>query len=161
MNRDRKSLTHDCNSWKDYSSSSDFSTWDPWPAGTYSIFGSPTCINCPVNTYSQPNSSSWIPWITGYYSASGDPIWHTIWGDGLRVGSEQWDDANKNPGDGWSDNCLIEKGYACKGGTYQTPDVWYIVWGDGLIIGPENWDDWNGYSGDGWSATCQLEDTVI
>ena len=93
----------------------------------------------------------------GFYSVSGEPVWHTIWGDGLRVGSEQWDDGNANPNDGCSNLCTIETGYVCQGGTNHSPDKWDIVWGDWIIISPETWDDWNRYSGDGWSATCQLE----
>ena len=138
------------------SSSSDFTTWNSWPAGTFSISGS-SCTNCPDNTYSETNASNWILWSTGFYSVSGEPVWHTIWGDGLRVGSEQWDDGNANPNDGCSNLCTIETGYVCQGGTNHSPDKWDIVWGDWIIISPETWDDWNRYSGDGWSATCQLE----
>ena len=95
--------------------------------------------------------------VQEFYSTSGDQVWHTIWGDGLRVGIEQWDDGDNINNNGWSNECTIETGYACEGGTNHSPDIWYIVCGDGIIISPETWDDWNKYDGDGWSATCQIE----
>ena len=144
------------------SSSSDSTTCIEWPAGTYSSSsGSSSCTNCPTNYYSDSNATSWKSWGIGFYSSPGDPTWHTIWGDGIRAGSEKWDDRNTTPYDGCSNLWTIETGYACIGGTFVYRDVCHIVWGDGIIVSPENWDDWNGYSGDGWSSTCQTEPNYI
>ena len=78
--------------------------------------------------------------------------WKAICGDGYRVGSEIWDDANKIKGDGCNSSCVIEAKFACKGGSSTTKDVWSPIWGDGYRIGSELWDDDNTINGDGWSA---------
>lgn len=39
-----------------------------------------------------------------------------ICGDGYRIGTEECDDNNLSTGDGCSDTCTIEIGYACEGG---------------------------------------------
>ena len=110
---------------------------------------------------------------TGY--SSGQPsytnICHEIWGDGLRVGSEKWDDGNTSNGDGCSSNCLtIESGYQCAGGSSTSKDIcvnwgtglyqnypsnpteWISICGDGIKAVTEACDDGNLISGDGWSA---------
>ena len=49
-------------------------------------------------------------------------------------------------------NCEVETGYICTGGTPTTPDTWDYWWGDGLLYGPEIWDDGNNNSDDGCSS---------
>lgn len=41
------------------------------------------------------------------------------------------DDGNNANGDGCSDVCTIETGWACAGGTVTTPDVCNEICGDG------------------------------
>ena len=47
---------------------------------------------------------------------------HETWGDGLRIEDEQWDDSNKNDGDGCSSNWVVEKGFICTGGNIIVSD---------------------------------------
>ena len=54
-------------------------------------------------------------------------IWSPIWGDGNRVGSEQWDDGNLVNDDGCSSECLIESKFACTGGSLNTKDTWKAI----------------------------------
>ena len=56
---------------------------------------------------------------TGGSSTTKD-VWSSIWGDGYRVGSEQWDDGNLVNGDGWSSNCKNEIYYFWSGGSSTT-----------------------------------------
>ena len=46
------------------------------------------------------------------------------WGDGMRIGNEQWDDNNTNNADGCSSDCKVEKGYICTGGSAVESDTW-------------------------------------
>ena len=46
------------------------------------------------------------------------------WGDGHRIGYEQWDDSNTENGDGCSSEWVVEKGYICTGGSNTTSDEW-------------------------------------
>ena len=98
-----------------------------------------------------------------------------IWGDGRRVGSEKWDDANTSSGDGCSSNCAsVEASYSWNGGSptskdicikwgkgwYQNdpsnPTYWVTKCGDGIREGSEHCDDGNTVSGDGWAADWML-----
>ena len=47
------------------------------------------------------------------------------WGDGIRVGSEQWDDANTNDGDWWNSQWKIEKDCAWVKIASFTYDYWF------------------------------------
>ena len=117
----------------------------------------------------------WTAWDPGYYTDLTDTTrWITKCGDGLRVGTEKWDDGNTVSGDGcnniWAN---IEIDYKWSGGNASTKDTWVkcdpgyhtnpsdttqwiIVWGDGLRAGTEKWDDGNTSNGDGcksdWSS---------
>ena len=114
-------------------------------------------------------------WSSGFYQ--NDPInptiWVTHWGDGLRAGTEKWDDGNTSGGDGckldWSSveaswvwdggtPTTIDKWSFCSSGFYQNnplnPTVWVTHCGDGLRAGSEKWDDGNTINKDGWSSTC-------
>ena len=114
-------------------------------------------------------------WSAGFYPDITKASWITLWGDGLRAGSEKWDDANTSSGDGCSSNCTsIEASYAWNGGSptskdicikwgegwYQNdplnPTYWVTKCGDGIREGSEHWDDGNIISGDGWSSDCML-----
>ena len=49
--------------------------------------------------------------------------WTEIWGDGIKVGNEAWDDSNTISGDGWkSDWSAIDDNFICFGGTSNSPD---------------------------------------
>ena len=93
-----------------------------------------------------------------------------IWGDGLKVGTEQWDDGNVIIGDGWSSVCNIKSGFAWSGGSIYAKDTW-VYWtaglytntdksqciphcGDGFRAGSEKCDDGNTSSGDGCLNNC-------
>ena len=99
-------------------------------------------------------------WSAGFYPDSTKASWITLWGDGLRTGSEAWDDANISSGDRCSSNCAsIEASYVWDGGSSTSKDIcikwgkgWYqndpsnpTYWvtkcGDGIREGPEHWDD--------------------
>lgn len=53
------------------------------------------------------------------------------WGKGFNLGFVEWDDGNKDNGDGWSEFCTTESGWKCENGTSTTPDIW------GSLISPE------------------------
>ena len=77
--------------------------------------------------------------------------WSSIWGDGLRVGSEAWDDGNKSDGKGWLSNWSgAINGWHCSGGTISTPDICTEQWGDTYITIDEQCEDGNSLAGDGW-----------
>jgi hypothetical protein len=100
-----------------------------------------------------------------------------ICGDGIRVGSEIWDDSNTLDGDDWIGAWTsAESRYICVGGnstsadtctewadgyypnTNSPPDVWNTKWGDGKkVLGVESWEDGNMIDGDGWSSICLQE----
>ena len=104
----------------------------------------------------------------GYYPESTKANCITTWGDGLRSGSEAWDDNNSNNGDGCLSDCtLIEFGWIWTGGSTTSQDTctqctsgfypnisnnqWVTICGDGHKAGTEVWDDGNTLNGDGWS----------
>ena len=112
---------------------------------------------------------------SGYYPNSSKIQWITLWGDGLKAGTEKWDDGNTSNGDGWlSDWSSVESRWVCSGGSptskdlcskcgkgwYQNdsinPTKWITKWGDGIRQGDERWDDGNVVSGDGWASDCML-----
>ena len=118
----------------------------------------------------------------GFYqnSLSNPTTWVTHCGDGIRTGSEKWDDGNTVNGDGWSSDCLtIESSWVWTGGSltskdtctkwysssgyYQNnllnPTEWVTHCGDGIRAGSEKWDDGNNISGDGWSSDCSSIDS--
>ena len=49
---------------------------------------------------------------------------HETCGDGIRIDDEQWDDSNKNNGDGCNSKCKVEEGYICSGGNAIISDKW-------------------------------------
>ena len=113
---------------------------------------------------------------SGFYQNVLKNTWVTHWGDGLRAGTEKWDDQNILNGDGWkSDWSSVEASWVWSGGTttskdacsfwssgfYQNdsenPTVWVTHWGDGKLAGTEQCDDSNTTNGDGCSSTCTIE----
>ena len=117
-----------------------------------------------------------VSWPTGY--SSGQPSYtnlcHEIWGDGIKVGSEQCDDGNTINNDGCQSDCtLITPGFAWTGGGTDSKDVWtqclsgytqnsdktawIPIWGDGLKMPTESCDDGNTSNGDGWSSVWSIE----
>ena len=126
---------------------------------------------------STTSKDTWTKCQSGYYPNSSKSQWVTTWGDGLRAGSEKWDDGNTNSGDGCKNDWSIESGYVCSGGTptskdtctkwdkgfYQNdasnPTTCVTKWGDGIRAGGEICDDGNAISGDGWPSDCsKVED---
>lgn len=79
----------------------------------------------------------------------GQPCTATVCGDGLKEGTEQCDDGNKNPYDGCTKDCTLEP--TCNAG------VCTAACGDGLKFPSEECDDGNTRDGDGCSATCVKE----
>jgi cysteine-rich repeat protein len=125
------------------------------------------------------SGDSWVPCVTGFIP-SGTPtpsVCVEVWGDGLRVGVEIWDDSNISDGDGWSSDWRsTESGYICTGGSSTSadtctkwadgyypnsntpPDEWNTKWGDGKkVLGVEWWEDGNSVNGDGWSSIWEQE----
>ena len=79
--------------------------------------------------------------------------------DGFKSGSEQWDDANTQSGDGWSSSWMIETGWTWSGGTAKSKDICMEIWGDGIRFNTNStyWDDGNIADGDGWSSSWVIE----
>ena len=127
----------------------------------------------PTNVLASPLQVS-VDCLSGYTGSNPSSLttWKEICGDGIKVGSEQWDDGNTVNGDGWSSTWKIENSSACSGGSSTTKDTWKIwsngfyqndpanpttwvtKWGDGIRAGNEAWDDGNRIDGDGWSSNC-------
>ena len=81
-----------------------------------------------------------------------------VCGDGVRTGAETCDDGNIKVGDGCSNSCTVEPGYACP--TDDQPCVRTFsrnTCGDGTRSGSEACDDGNTASGDGCSGGCTIE----
>ena len=81
-----------------------------------------------------------------------------ICGDG-RLSFMGCDDGNTNNGDGCDENCTVESGYVCTGGTTTTASSCsqpVEVCGDGVLVSAQC-DDNNTVGGDGCSASCTLE----
>lgn len=79
-----------------------------------------------------------------------------VCGNGVIEVPELCDDNNANSGDGCSETCRIEAGWACDG---EEPChcIPFVVCGNGVIEALETCDDSNSDSGDGCSAACQIE----
>lgn len=76
-------------------------------------------------------------------------------GNGVLDDVEACDDGNATAGDGCSDACAVEPGYACAG----EPSVCTDGCGDGQLGGSEACDDGNSAAGDCCTAACQIEPT--
>merc|ERR1719231_2067495 len=74
-----------------------------------------------------------------------------VCGDGFRRHSfEQCDDGNTEDGDGCSSSCMVEPGWLCDGGSWNSKDTCFFpVCGDMMREGPEGCDDGNLEAGDG------------
>ena len=122
---------------------------------------------------SSSSADTCTKWAAGYHQndSSNPTTCVTVWGDGLKAGTEKCDDGNSSNGDGCKSDCSgVESGWVCSGGTtsskdtctkcgagyYQNdstnPTVWVTKWGDGLRVGSEKCDDRNTIFGDGWSS---------
>ena len=114
---------------------------------------------------------------TGFYNniASSPTSWATLWGDGIKAGSEIWDDGNTVDGDGCQANWgVVTTGFVCSGGSITVKDTWIQCtrgfypntdknqWitrcGDAIKAGSEGWEDGNSSNGDGCSSSCVVED---
>jgi cysteine-rich repeat protein len=77
----------------------------------------------------------------------------SVCGDGEIDGQEECDDGDTVPGDGCSDVCSVEPGWACQG----EPSVCEFTCGDGVVDAGESCDDGNTTRGDGCSEVCEVE----
>ncbi|MBN2497459.1 MAG: DUF4215 domain-containing protein [Deltaproteobacteria bacterium] len=77
-------------------------------------------------------------------------------GNGVVEAGEICDDGNADPGDGCSDACRIEPGWACDG-REPSSCIPYVVCGNGVVEPPEGCDDGDTDPGDGCSSYCQVE----
>lgn len=75
-----------------------------------------------------------------------------VCGDGQRLGREQCDDGDAEPGDGCSALCMVEPGWSCEGIPSRCGRC-----GDGTQSAGEQCDDGNNDDGDGCSSTCESE----
>ena len=81
-----------------------------------------------------------------------------IWGDGVLISSDEGcDDGNLYDGDGWTEECVVETGWDCTGGSMTSTDVWEEICQDGLVVGSEKCDDKNAINGDGCDINCEVE----
>ncbi|PIX83802.1 MAG: hypothetical protein COZ33_03515, partial [Nitrospirae bacterium CG_4_10_14_3_um_filter_70_108] len=119
----------------------------------------------PVTTYNAGTGAYTADWNTVIVGGPFDGqtgYWHiegaitgfaAVCGNRVIEGAETCDDGNTTAGDGCSDTCTVESGYACVG----EPSVCAAGCGDGLVAGSETCDDHNTIAGDGCSATCTVE----
>ena len=66
-----------------------------------------------------------VTWPSGFSktTSGGIPQCTLTWGNGVRNGSENWDDGNTLSGDGCSSSCVVESGYTWSGGSASTKDI--------------------------------------
>ena len=115
--------------------------------------------NYPTITKSEiPNSSIYLQSLAGS-SPYNINVLSSLWGDGFKSESEEWDDNNINDGDGWSSSCSIETGWNWSGGSISTKDIWTEIWDDGKRFNsiPSYCDDGNTFNGDGCSSVWSVE----
>jgi cysteine-rich repeat protein len=60
-------------------------------------------------------------WAGGTSSTA--DTWSPIWGDSMKIGSEDWDDGNTSDGDGWNSTCQVEDNWSCTGSLGGT-SIW-------------------------------------
>ena len=86
-------------------------------------------------------------------------VWELNWGDGTYLSSEEeWDDGNRDDGDGWSSTCTIELGYECN--TAVNPNKCNHFWGNKVINTTpfnESCDDGDNMSSDGCDSNWNVE----
>ena len=122
---------------------------------------------------SSSSADTCTKWPAGYHQndATNPTTCVTVWGDGLKAGTEKWDDGNTSNSDGCkSDWSSIESSWVCSGGSttskdtctfcssgyYQNnaanPTACVTKCGDGFRVGSETCDDGNTVSGEGCTA---------
>jgi fibro-slime domain-containing protein len=84
------------------------------------------------------------------------PPGSAVCGDGSIVAPEACDDGDNDPGDGCSEECLIEDDFACPAAGQDCVRV--VICGNGRIEGDETCDDGDTTAGDGCSDLCARED---
>ena len=140
---------------------------DGWN-NSWNIIGGWVCSGGTTTT-----KDTWTQCTSGFVPNTAKDTWVPVCGDGFRVGTEAWDDANTTAGDGWSATCTIETNYIWTGGSATSRDTCSVCpagfppnssntvcvekCGDGLRAGAEACDDANTAAGDGWSTTCTVE----
>ena len=121
------------------------------------------------------SQDTWTLWTSGLYPNGAKSQWIPTCGDGLKAGSEKWDDGNLVNNDGCkSDWSSVESGYVCSGGSptakdtctfwttglYQNdatiPSIWIPHCGDSIKASSEQCDDGNNLDNDGWQADWTL-----
>jgi len=106
-------------------------------------------------------------WQDGYSGES--TFCYDIWGDGIvqlnplypqNSQNLAWDDGNLEDGDGCSQYCNVQDGYAwsieANGKSY-----WQKACGNGEVSLPEKWDDGNEVNGDGWDENWEEETDYV
>ena len=94
---------------------------DEWNSNLSSV---ETGFKCSGGTTLSKNI--WTAWDFGYNTDITDSTrWTLKWGDGLRAGSEGWDDGNTASGDGCNNDWIsIEPDFTCSGGITASKDIW-------------------------------------
>ena len=98
--------------------------------------------------------------VEGGSGVGGLDACYPVCGDGMNIpwsSLDECDDNNTISGDGCSDNCTVEPGFECSGGSMTASDTCSSVCGDGLRVGAEACDDGNRVSFDGCDANCAIE----
>ena len=98
---------------------------------------------------------SYFKWTGGTSSTKDTCI--EAWGDGVRIGAEQWDDFNIVNGDGWNSTWKTELYFTWSKSPSFTYDICSPIWGDTHWLRTEQRDDGHNINGDGWSSTCSIE----
>eukprot|EP00961_Rhodomonas_salina_P037329 501695-Rhodomonas_salina.1 len=119
-------------------------------------------VDCPLYATSPAGSIE----VDDCYCSEGwaslaDGSCEPICGDGISQEIEACDDGGRAPLDGCSANCTVERGWICRYGSLDGPDVCVPLCGDGYRLESEqsvtDCDDGNTIDGDGCSFYCTIE----
>ena len=121
-------------------------------AGAYAV-ATDSADNVYLSAYDSDNVLRWGS--SGVCLIEENNVCASVCGDGLVVAAETCDDNGTAAGDGCSDSCAVESGWACD--TAEPSVCHQIVCGDGLVDAPETCDDSGTDNADGCSDACVVE----
>jgi cysteine-rich repeat protein len=101
-------------------------TWTYWGDGV--VAGDEECDDKNYKSGDGWSFSGWkkeTDFIYNYYrSPDNKKDIFTYWGDGIRYGTEEWDDANTSNGDGCTHECKVEEKWKWLYGSVSSRDYW-------------------------------------
>lgn len=123
----------------------------PWQKNVVRRFASPTLFRAGLNRITLCNDDADQPPNAFRYLIV--DAYDDRCGDGILSVRERCDDGNTSNGDGCSNRCDNEPGYACAG----EPSVCAAVCGNGVVNAGEECDDGDTDVGDGCDGRCRVE----